>query len=132
LRDLLHKLFVTGFNATVAGYMTPELGYDRPVFEVLARHGFTVDGYNDRSHGTYNYDVMSPYAVQKLHSKVGRLATRWLQRRLRAWNGVVPARLDWFAGRGLVPLGSAVVRLPEKDGRPISDHSPISVDVQAS
>ena len=97
VRDLLHKLLVTGFKPTIDGYMTPERTYERPLFAVLARHGYTVEGWNDRAQGTYRYDVMSPYGVAKLHSKVGRLLTGWLQRRLRPWKGVVPARLDWFA-----------------------------------
>lgn len=129
LRDLLHKLFVTGFNRTVEGYMCPELGYDRPLFDVLARYGFSIEGFNDRGPGTYWYDVMSPYAVQKLHSKVGRWPTALLQRRLRPWNGVVPARLDWFLGRDVQPVGSAVIDLRKQGEPPISDHSPISVDI---
>jgi endonuclease/exonuclease/phosphatase family metal-dependent hydrolase len=128
-RDLLHKLFVTGFEATIDGYMVPEQGYERPLFELLARQQFVVDGFNDRAASTYVYDVMSPYGVSKLHSKVGRLLTRWLQYRLRRWNGVIPARLDWFAGRGVTPLHSAVVALDAVDGRPASDHLPILVDV---
>jgi endonuclease/exonuclease/phosphatase family metal-dependent hydrolase len=130
--DLLHKFIFTGFNNVVDGYMKPELGYDRPLFEVLARHGYTVEGFNERSRGTYHYDVMSPYAVQKLYSKVGRWATHWLQRRLRPWNGVVPARLDWFAGKGLRPVGCAVIEAsrPPRDGQPVSDHWPISVDIE--
>lgn len=127
--DLLHKFIVTGFNKTVEGYMTPELGYDHPVFDTLAAHGFAVDGFNDRSRGTYFYDVMSPFAVQKLYSKVGRWATHSLQRRLRPWNGVVPARLDWFAGRGVTPTKSTVVELPRQAGEPASDHAPITVDI---
>ncbi len=127
--DLLHKFFVTGFDRTVAGYMDPERGYDRPVFDTLFRHGFAIDGFNDRRLGTYFYDVMGPYAVQKLHSKVGRWLTRLLQWRLRPWNGVVPARLDWFAGRGLTPVDCAVIDVNPKDGAPISDHAPISVDL---
>lgn len=129
MRDLVHKLFVTGFVATVNGYMTPEQRYEQPVFAVLRRHGFTIDGYNDRGRGTYNYDVMSPYAVAKLHSKVGRLLTRWLQRRLRPWNGVVPARLDWLAGRGVKPLAAAVVQARDAAEVPLSDHAAISVDL---
>ncbi len=130
--DLLHKFLFTGFNQTVEGYMQPELGYDRPLFDVLTRHGFAIEGFNERGHGTYFYDVMSPYAVQKLYSKVGRWPTHWLQRRLRPWNGVVPARLDWFAGRGLNPVGCEVVAVQGQDGLPLSDHSPIVVDIVPS
>lgn len=127
--DLLHKFIFTGFNAVVEGYMTPEVGYDRPMFDVMSKHRFSVEGFNERRLGTYHYDVMSPYAVQKLYSKVGRWPTHWLQRRLRPWKGVVPARLDWFAGRGVVPVAPSVIEAPRRDGQPVSDHSPISVDI---
>jgi hypothetical protein len=52
-----------------------------------------------------------------------------LQRRLRPWNGVVPARLDWFAGRGLEPSSPAVVEARDEGGGAISDHAAILVDV---
>jgi endonuclease/exonuclease/phosphatase family metal-dependent hydrolase len=130
MRDLLHKLLITGFVKTVDGYMTPEHSYALPLFAVLDRHGFALGGYNDRARGTYRYDVMSPYAVAKLHAKVGRLLTRWLQRRLRPWKGVVPARLDWFAGRGVSPLAATVVEARDARGVPLSDHAAIVVDLQ--
>lgn len=130
MRDLLHKLLVTGFVPTVDGYMTPERTYEQPLFAVLRRHDFSLEGFNDRARGTYCYDVMSPYAVAKLHAKVGRLLTRWLQRRLRPWKGVVPARLDWFAGRGVSPLAATVVAARDAQGIPLSDHAAIAVDLQ--
>jgi hypothetical protein len=42
----------------------------------------------------------------------------------------VPARLDWFAGRHLTPVAATVERpRPAADGRPLSDHSAVIVDV---
>ena len=128
--DLLHKFFTKGFDATVNGYMTPEFSYEQPIFEVLSSYGFLHEGFNDRSQGTCFYDVESPYEEAKLRQKVGSLATRWLQRRLRPWNGCVPARLDWFVGKGLQPIAAGVVHVPRKDGIPASDHRPIFVDLQ--
>jgi hypothetical protein len=52
-----------------------------------------------------------------------------LRRRLRPWNGVVPARLDWFFGRGLEPLHSDVIEINDGAGAPISDHAAIMVDI---
>ena len=129
LLDLLHKLFFTGFNATVDGYMTPEASYEQPIFAVLDELGFAHAGLNDRSAGTYFYDVESPYEEAKLIDKVGRLATRWLQRRLRPWNGCVPARLDWFVGKNINPQSSGVIEVKRQDGIPASDHRPIFVDI---
>jgi hypothetical protein len=126
-RDLLHKLFVTGFNRTVENYLTPERRYETPVFATLAAHGFTACGFNDRARGSMRYDLASPVQVDKVRAKVGGALTRLLQWRLRPWGGVVPARLDWFAGRGLLPLAASVVDPGWPDGA--SDHAAITVDV---
>lgn len=128
-RDLLHKFFLTGFDQTIAGYMYPERTYERPVFETLARHGFVTTGLNDLARGTYAYDVQSAFAVAKLNEKVGSLLTRLLQFMLRRWNGVVPARLDWFAGKDLRGTAATVVEVRSDDGVPASDHAAIVTDV---
>jgi endonuclease/exonuclease/phosphatase family metal-dependent hydrolase len=129
-RDLLHKLLVTGFRATVDQYMTPEKHYERPLFELLRARDFVVDGFNDRAQGTYFYDLTDPYVVERSQRFVGRLLTRLLIRLLRPWNGCVPARLDWFAGRNLTPVSAAVERpRAGADGRPPSDHAAVIVDV---
>ena len=73
-----------------------------------------------------SYDLADPYAIQKTREKVGGLLTRWLQRKLRPWNGVVPARLDWFAGRAVTPVAAETI-----DPRPAaSDHAAIVVDLR--
>jgi endonuclease/exonuclease/phosphatase family metal-dependent hydrolase len=128
-RDLLHKLFVTGFRATVDNYLTPEKRYEQPVFDLLRARKFSVDGFNDRATGSYFYDLTDPYVLDRSQKLVGRLLTRLLVRLLRPWNGCVPARLDWFAGRNITPVAASVERSRAADGRPVSDHSAIIVDV---
>ena len=129
-RDLLHKLLVTGFRATVDQYMTPEKRYERPVFDLLRARDFVVDGFNDRGTGSYFYDLTDPYVLARSRKLVGRVLTGLLVRLLRPWNGRVPARLDWFAGRNVTPVAAAVERpYAADDGRPISDHSAVIVDV---
>jgi len=129
-RDLLHKLLVTGFRATVDQYLTPEKRYERPVFDLLRARDFAIEGFNDRSTGTYFYDLTDPYVLDRSQKLVGRVLTRLLVRLLRPWNGCVPARLDWFAGRNLKPVGATVVRpRATADGRPLSDHSAVIVEV---
>jgi len=126
MRNLLHKLFVTGFEETIRQYMTPELRYERPVFDVLRAHGLVVDGLNDRASGTLHFDINDEYALQKTRRLVGGMLTKLLVRKLRPWNGRVPARLDWFAGRGVTPVAASTV-----DPRPLaSDHAAIVVDLQ--
>jgi endonuclease/exonuclease/phosphatase family metal-dependent hydrolase len=129
-RDLLHKLLVTGFRATVDQYLTPEKHYERPVFDVLRARNFAVEGFNDRAAGTYFYDMTDPYVLDRSQKLVGRALTRLLVRLLRPWNGCVPARLDWFAGRNVTPLAATVERpRAAADNRSLSDHSAIIVDV---
>jgi endonuclease/exonuclease/phosphatase family metal-dependent hydrolase/phosphatidylglycerophosphate synthase len=128
VRDILHKLVVTGFDRTLDNYMTPELLYERPVFELLAARGLQIDGFNDRAHGTLRYDFSEPYTLAKTREAVGGVLTRWLVRRLRSRGGVVEARVDWFAGRNVTPLGASVQRL-QPGGARASDHDPIIVDV---
>ncbi len=130
VRAVLHKLLVTGFRASIDEYMTPEKRYERPVFDLLRARDFVVEGFNDRGTGTYFYDLTDPYVVDRLHTYVGRALTRLLGRLMRPWNGCVPARLDWFAGRNVTPVAAAVERpRAVADGRPISDHSAVIVDV---
>ena len=130
VRDILHKLLVIGFRATIDQYMTPEKRYERPVFELLRARDFVVEGFNDRGTGTYFYDLTDPYVLDRARTLVGRALTRLLVRLLRPWNGCVPARLDWFAGRNVTPVAAAVERpRAAADGRPLSDHSAVIVDV---
>jgi len=129
-RDLLHKLLITGFRATVDQYLTPERRYERPVFDLLRARRFAVEGFNDRALGTYLYDLTDPYVLTRSRKLVGRLLTRLLVRLLRPWNGCVPARLDWFAGRNLTPMAATVERpRAAAQGRPLSDHAAVIVDV---
>ena len=125
VKDILHKLFVTGFDGTVANYMTPDRRYELPVFDALRTAGFSIDGWNDRDAGSMNYDFSDPYTLNKVHTAVGGVLTRWLVRRLRRFGGVVRARLDWFAGSGLTPVSPRVVHV---DGH-ATDHDAVVVDV---
>ena len=129
-RDILHKLFVVGLRTTIEQYMTPEKRAERPLFELLQARDFVVEGFNDRGSGTYFYDLTDPYILDRSQKLVGRALTRLLLRLLRPWGGRVPARLDWFAGRNVRPVSAAVERPPAAaDGRPLSDHSAVIVDV---
>jgi len=129
-RDLFHKFFAVGFRRTIERYMTPQDHQERPVFAAFAAHGLSVAGFNDPGRGSFAYDLNSPYAIAKARQAVGPLLASLLRYKLRPWGGVVPARLDWFAGRGLTPTAARVVDLPPTaDGSPISDHSPIVVDL---
>jgi endonuclease/exonuclease/phosphatase family metal-dependent hydrolase len=127
--NIVHKLLVNGFAGTIEHYLHPEWHYERAVFDTLARHRYILDGFND-AQGTLVYNLNDAYAIEKTRQEVGAALTALLRWKLRPWNGVVPARLDWFAGRGLVPLAATAIDARDGAGRPVSDHAAIVVDVE--
>jgi hypothetical protein len=109
--------------------MTPDRRGERPLFDLLAARGFTLDGFNDRALPTYRYDFNDPYALQKLR-RIGGRPLIWLVRRLlRRWDACLPARLDWLAGRGARALSATVVDPRDGAGRAVSDHAAVVCDV---
>jgi endonuclease/exonuclease/phosphatase family metal-dependent hydrolase len=96
-------------------------GYE-PLFLELRRAGFRIDGWN----------TAEPTIVERLDNLEdasllpGPLRTA-LERRLARHEGKLPMRLDWFAGRGLVPRDPRTVH-----GLGASDHDPITVEVVVS
>jgi endonuclease/exonuclease/phosphatase family metal-dependent hydrolase len=125
VKDILHKLVVTGFDGTVANYMTPDQRYELPLFAAIRDAGFSIDGWNDRALASMSYDFSDPYTLNKVRAAVGGLLTRWLVRRLHKFGGLVRARLDWFAGHQLAPSAPRVVHV---DGH-ATDHDAVVVDV---
>jgi endonuclease/exonuclease/phosphatase family metal-dependent hydrolase len=125
VKDILHKLVVTGFDGTVANYMTPDRRYELPLFAAIRDAGFSIDGWNDRDAPSMSYDFSDPYTLNKVRAAVGGMLTRWLVRRLRRFGGVVRARLDWFAGHQLAATAPRVVHI---DGH-ATDHDAVVVDV---
>jgi endonuclease/exonuclease/phosphatase family metal-dependent hydrolase len=125
----VRKILHFGFRGAVEQYMTPEAGWERRVFDVLAAGGLEIDGFNDRSRGTIYYDADDPEVVRKALDYVPPAVVRWMRRKLEPWGGRVPMRVDWFAGRGLEPLGAEVVERPHWRGQRISDHNPIVLEI---
>ena len=129
LRDALAKLIRRGLRRTVDGYMQPEAGAERPLFDLLRARGFALDGFNDRGRATYHYDFNDPYALQKVRRTGGPPLVglvRWLSRH---WDRCLPARLDWFAARGLRGAAATVVDPRDAAGRAVSDHAAVVCDL---
>lgn len=126
--NLAHKFVRFGFEGTVRQYMTPEQVFERGLFEALRKARLQVEGFNDRGIGTIYYDVSDPEFNDWTRRYLPRVLHDYLRRHLRPWDGAVPMRLDWIAGRGLEPLSAAVVDRPTVGNLPISDHNPIRAD----
>ena len=130
VRDLVGKLVLRGFRRSIDGYMRPDELDEKPLFELLAARGFSADRFNDRTRGSYRFDFNDPYACQKLR-RIGGPGLVWLVRRItRRWNACLPARLDWFAARGLRALDATVVDPRDAAGQAVSDHAAVVCDAE--
>lgn len=126
---LVEKGLTVGVAGAIDHYMTPEIRYERPVFDALRAGAFHIEGFNDRAHGTLHFDANDPELVEKATAYLPLSIFERLARRLDPWDRRVPMRLDWFAGRNLAPLSAHVVPQPPSRRAQASDHDPIVVDV---
>ena len=125
--NVLYKLGLVGFDETIRHYMTPDRKFERGVFRALRGHGYEIDAFNDRSQGTCFYDIHDAELADWTRTYVPSVVWRWLRRKLEPWQGRVPLRLDWMAGRGIGAATAGVVPAPRLVGVPVSDHNPIWV-----
>lgn len=125
--DVAHKLARFGFAGTIEHYMTPEQVFERKLFGVLANAGFVTEGFTDPRAGTIHFDLRDPEVREKSLHYLPRFAFRWLEQKLRRWDGCVPMRVDHFAGRGLRPVRALTLPRDMPGGR-VSDHAPIVVE----
>jgi endonuclease/exonuclease/phosphatase family metal-dependent hydrolase len=143
VRNLFLKAIRGAFPHTIHHYMHPWDLYERPVFQTLEAAGFLWQPFNDLSRGTMRYEVGQFDSESSLREQMPGVAVDLLRWKLKPWNGVVPMRMDWLAGRGaralsdgdLVDADGRTSRSPTTAPRPrwegakLSDHDPIVVDV---
>lgn len=112
-----------------------------PLFALLKRHGFMDEGFNSNAVTCY-----VPLKILEDSSKLPRFLTSAIARQIARYNGQLDFRLDWIIGRGVralshresIDAGSQCVSLPPQTisglhteaGEQITDHDPITVDLQ--
>lgn len=127
--NMLHKFVRFGVEGAVRQYMTPEEVYERRLFRQFSRRGYDVDSFNDRRFGTHHFDANAPEIVDKALEYVPNRMWEWFRPKLEPWQGFIPMRLDWFAGRGVEAVEAHVIDRPTHAGEPVADHHPIAVDI---
>lgn len=136
--SFFYKALFLGTAETVAQYMTPAEIFEKPLFGMLARYGFSAGPYNESDKATLVLDINEhPYTL-KSRTYMPDWFRKWLNKKLAPWNGLLSFRLDWFAGKnftvvqepdGIFGPPKTIEILCRQKAR-ISDHNPISVDLR--
>lgn len=129
LGNLGLKFWRGGFPHAISHYLTPELLYERPVFQVLRDAGYDFTSYNQPGVGTVFYRVGDSGSEGRVRDFLPQPFVEVLRRKLAPYGGVVGLKLDWFAGKGLRVRRAGTVPLQERNVG-VSDHDPIWVDVE--
>lgn len=128
--QLIIKFFTVGFKGTIEHYMTPELKFDKPMFDKLIEYGYDFKTFNDRTKGTLYFDMNDLLTNEKSKKFVPAFFLRYLERKLSPWNGCVPLKLDWLAGKSGSVINAQTIEKPQVDNVQLSDHNPIFVELE--
>ncbi|MDG1477291.1 MAG: hypothetical protein P8Q14_09100 [Vicingaceae bacterium] len=128
--QVITKFFTVGFRGAIENYMTPELKFDKPMFDVLLKHDFDFETFNDRNKGTIYFDMNDMLTNEKSKKFVPDFFLRYLERKLKPWNGCVPLKIDWIAGKNCTPSNPQTIEKPKVSNTLLSDHNPISVNIE--
>jgi hypothetical protein len=114
----------------------PDRYFERKLFGELEKRGYDYETLNEIGVGTLHYDIESIEKNTNLRDWVPEWCFPFIFWAARRVGGRVSARLDWFAGKdielapGTTP--QTISGLVDTEGRDLSDHDAISVDVVIS
>jgi hypothetical protein len=114
----------------------PDRYFERKLFGELEKCGYDYESLNEIGVGTLHYDIESIEKNTNLRDWVPEWCFPFIFWAARRVGGRVSARLDWFAGKdielapGTTP--QTISGLVDTEGRDLSDHDAISVDVVIS
>jgi endonuclease/exonuclease/phosphatase family metal-dependent hydrolase len=113
-------------------YLKPDSWFERGLFRELGARGFSFRELNEPGAGTLHYDVKDLAANTNMGEWVPRWCFWWIEWALKDHGGRCSLKLDWFAGRDIVPDAKrpprVVGRLRGPSGEVLSDHDPIVLD----
>ena len=124
------RVFMGAENVITNHYLHPETRFERDLFRLLEAQGFEYRQSNRMGEPTIQYDVDDPKTRLNMGEWVPNWCFAFIRWALRRHDGTCPLKLDWFATRGARVENPIIVRdLRTTDGRPLSDHAAIGVDV---
>jgi endonuclease/exonuclease/phosphatase family metal-dependent hydrolase len=124
------RVFMGAENVISNHYLHPEKRFERELFRTLEAQGFEYRRSNRLGEPTIQYDVDDPKTRMNLGEWVPSWCFAFIRWALRRHDGKCPLKLDWFATRGARVENPVIVGdLRSSDGRPLSDHAAIGVDI---
>ncbi len=124
------RVFMGAENVISNHYLHPENRFERGLFRLLEEKGFEYRRSNRMGEPTVQYDVDDPKTRQNLGEWVPGWCFAFVRWALRRHEGKCPLKLDWFATRGARVENPVIVAdLRSSQGRPLSDHAAIGVDI---
>ncbi|MEP7213151.1 MAG: endonuclease/exonuclease/phosphatase family protein [Acidobacteriota bacterium] len=110
----------------------PERYFERRLFNALEKRGYEYKPFNNVGQGTLHYHVESIEKNTNLRDWVPEWCFPFIFWAANRVGGHVSGRLDWFAGKGLIPAPNGgpktVGNLVNDAGTPLSDHDAITLD----
>lgn len=124
------RLFMGVRNVVENHFPYPDRYFERGLFAELENRGYRYRELNEEGVGTLHYDVKSIEKNTNLRDWVPAWCFPFIFWAAGRVGGRVSARLDWFAGRDIVPIGKpkTIQNLTDDDGSPLSDHDAIALD----
>jgi len=114
-------------------YPYPDRWFERRLFQELERRGYTYRDLNTAGECTLHYDVCDVAANLNMREWVPNWCFWFINWALERTGGSCSMKLDWFAGKRIQPLGPATAIAGLRvDGKPVSDHDPIALDLKSS
>lgn len=114
----------------------PERYFERRLFTELESKGYLFRDLNNIGHGTLHYHIESIEKNTNLRDWVPEWCFPFIFWAAGRVGGLVSARLDWFAARGLSIAPGTVPKtiggLIDAENIPLSDHDAISVELRLS
>jgi len=124
------RVFMGAENVISNHYLHPETRFERGLFRMLEAQGFEYRRSNRMGEPTIRYDVDDAKTRQNLGEWVPGWCFAFMRWALRKHGGTCPLKLDWFATRSVRVENPVIVSdLRSTEGRPLSDHAAIGVDI---
>jgi endonuclease/exonuclease/phosphatase family metal-dependent hydrolase len=121
-----------GVRRVVANhYPYPERWFERSLFKELESREYNYRDFNKAGECTLQYNVQDIAANLNMSEWVPQWCFWFINWALARTNGSCSMKLDWFAGKQMDPIGPArAVPDLSVQGKPVSDHDPIVVEVR--